>query len=221
MRTTLRTDDDVSVTVPNKMVADMIVFNRSADVTRSRLAQINRQTENVKVCVHVCKCELHARAVADLTRPTNVHCPHCCCCCCFCTQLRLKLPYSAEGSLRDLQETVKAVLEPPPGSSSSSSRSSSAPSSPLASLSEKDDDGGSGIRSRSRDSPSSLPAAAFSGHPVAPNSVEVVLSRFTDAGLELLVKAKLRAEPSSPQFQALLLELSRSVRRLGATMVNL
>lgn len=167
----------------------MVVYNRSADVTRSRLARFNRQTESLK--------------------------------------LRLKLPYAQEGRLRELQETVKAVLEPPPGAAASKSWDDSPFATPVSS-------GASDSSSSSSSSPAGgKPGApvqvvtaaaakkAFTGHPVTPQSVEVVLSKFTDTGVELLVKARLRAEPSCPQMHALLLELSRRVRAMGAVMVNL
>jgi hypothetical protein len=165
----------------------MVCYNRSAEVTRSRLARLNRQSDNLK--------------------------------------LRLKLPYANEGGLRELQEAVKAVLEPPassaggsapcPSLTSAAGYSSGEPGSPLVSVA--DGSGGGGGPRGASPSPGSKP---FSGHPVAPRSVDVVLSKFTDAGIELLVKAKLRADPSSAAVQALLLELSRRVRALGASMTN-
>jgi hypothetical protein len=198
-------------------VADMIVYNRSAEVRRSRLASANRQTENIK--------------------------------------LRLRLPYAQEAQLRELQELVKAVLEPPRGGGGSGSSSAAATGSMDASATatgslDEPSPGGSPA-----DSPraSPAPAAARSGksgsspfglglkslvkprggsgasrsssplkvtHPVVPGSVEVVISRFTDSGLELLVKAKLRLEPGHSMVQSLLLDLSRQVRQLGGMMVN-
>ncbi|KAF8061339.1 dapb3 [Scenedesmus sp. PABB004] len=51
MRTTLRTDDDAVLTIPNKTVADMIIFNRSTSLSRSRLAKANRRAEALKLRV--------------------------------------------------------------------------------------------------------------------------------------------------------------------------
>lgn len=217
MRTVMRTDDDVVVTIPNKTVADMIVYNRSAEVRRSRLASANRQTENIK--------------------------------------LRLRLPYAQEAQLRELQELVKAVLEPPRGGGGSGSSSAavtvSLDAAATATGSVDEPSPGGSLADSSRASPA--PAAARSGksgsspfglglkslvkprggsgasrsssplkitHPVVPGSVEVVISRFTDSGLELLVKAKLRLEPGHSMVQSLLLDLSRQVRQLGGMMVN-
>jgi len=185
----------------------MIVFNRSAEVRRSRLASVNRQTENIK--------------------------------------LRLKLPYAQEGKLRELQETVKSVLEPPAGSKSFSGSRPGSPSDADAEGSMDETAGipavaaGSGAAAGGRlDSPlgaalKSLgkrrgavgtPAGGMSAvrpsHPVVANSVEVVISKFTDVGVELLVKAKLRVEPSNSMVQSLLLDLSSKVRQLGGMMVN-
>jgi hypothetical protein len=288
MRTTMRTDDDVVVTIPNKVcgfkhvvfaasivvargvhsgtlrqwyigqvplnrqhcalqlqtahscsaladamclvlllqtVADMIVYNRSAEVRRSALATANRQSENIK--------------------------------------LRLKLPYAAEGKLRELQELVKSSLEPPrrisssggggtdasssldeassstgtftttTTGSSSSSNGSSGPVSPSASPSpaaavpqsaaasrRPSSAFGDAFRSLAKPKVPARTASTKPSHPVVPDSVEVVVSRFTDAGLELLVKGKLRVEPTDSMVQALLLDLSRKVRELGATMTS-
>jgi hypothetical protein len=193
-------------------VADMIVFNRSADVRRSRLASANRQTENIK--------------------------------------LRLKLPYAQEDKLRELQQLVKAALEPPASSSTaaagttttSSSMDGAAdliagavPSLPAAATTTTTSSSPSSSPSPRSRSPLEAAlqslvkpkasgarggAASKPSHPVVPKSVEVMVSRFTDSGLELLVKAKLRVEPSDSMVQALLLDLSRKVRELGATMTS-
>lgn len=185
----------------------MIVFNRSAEVRRSRLASVNRQTENIK--------------------------------------LRLKLPYAQEGKLRELQETVKSVLEPPAGSKSFSGSRSGTPSDADAESSMDETTGipalaaGSGAAAGGRlESPlgaalkslgkrrgaAGMPAGGINAvrpsHPVVANSVEVVISKFTDVGVELLVKAKLRVEPSNSMVQSLLLDLSSKVRQLGGMMVN-
>jgi hypothetical protein len=211
---------DIRVLPLLQTVADMIVYNRSAEVRRSALATANRQSENIK--------------------------------------LRLKLPYAAEGKLRELQELVKTSLEPPHRSSSSSSSPGSDASGSLDEDKTKDLNAASSSSSSGRPvspSESSIPAAAVPqgvaaarrpgtpfgdafrslvkpkagparaastrpSHPVVQDSVEVVVSRFTDAGLELLVKGKLRVEPTDSMVQALLLDLSRKVRQLGATMTT-
>jgi hypothetical protein len=201
-------------------VADMIVFNRSAEVRRSRLASANRQTENIKLRLKLPYAqEDKLRELQELVRsvlePPGSG------------TMLTSAPSSsggetASGSL-DRASAVTGSLNADATPSTSTSPmpaaavpvASTRPSTPfgaaLQSLKGMKAGPKPAVRSRQVQQPS---------HPVMANSVEVVVSRFTDSGLELLVKAKLRAEPSNKMVQLLLLDLSRRVRELGAMMVN-
>lgn len=202
-------------------VADMIVFNRSAEVRRSRLASANRQTENIKLRLKLPYAqEDKLRELQELVRsvlePPGSG-----------TMLTSAASNSsaatATGSL-DSAAPGSLDADATPGASTSASpvpavvqaaSASTRPSTPfgaaLQSLKGMKPGPKPAVRSRQAQQPT---------HPVMANSVEVVISRFTDSGLELLVKAKLRVEPGNKMVQALLLDLSRRVRELGAMMVN-
>lgn len=132
MRTLLRTDDDVFVTLPNKTIADMIVFNKSRREARSRLVARSWERPYLKFKVKLPNKELH----------------------------------QLEGLQRDLAKALKR-----PG--------------------------------------------------VQQQSVEVVLSKFTDAGAELLLTCLLLVAAASPDAQRLLLDLAFVVRNRGGTLVSI
>jgi hypothetical protein len=56
---------------------------------------------------------------------------------------------------------------------------------------------------------------------VQQQSVEVVLSKFTDAGAELLLTCLLLVAAASPDAQRLLLDLAFVVRNRGGTLVSI
>jgi hypothetical protein len=63
--------------------------------------------------------------------------------------------------------------------------------------------------------------AALKRPGVAQQSIEVALSKFTDAGAEVLVSLLLLVGASSPTAQQLLLDLAFTVRKHGATLVSI
>ncbi|KAF6265688.1 Mechanosensitive ion channel-domain-containing protein [Scenedesmus sp. NREL 46B-D3] len=181
MRTSLRTVDDILVTIPNKTVADMVVFNRSATLSRGRLASASRKSEPLK--------------------------------------LRIKVPHAAVEQLPHLIGVVNQVLYAA-HTSAAAGATVAAGSSSAAPAGGSDSDGQSWVPLSS--SSSSIPlGGGYAGPIVQPDSVVVQVNRFTDAGLELLVKGHLCTDPSSVMVQAMLLTLAMSVRQLGAVMVNL
>lgn len=56
---------------------------------------------------------------------------------------------------------------------------------------------------------------------VQQQSVELALSKFTDAGAELLLQCLLLVTVGSPTAQQLLLDLAVTVRKHGATLVSI
>lgn len=196
-------------------VADMIVYNRSAEVRRSRLASANRQTENIKLRLRLPYAqEGQLREMQELVKTV------------------LEPPRgngsgsgsaAATGSSMDASAATGSVDEPSPsGSPAGSPRASPAP----AARTGKSTSSPFGLGLKSLVRPRAGSGASRSSsplkitHPIVPGSVEVVISRFTDSGLELLVKTKLRVEPGHSMVQSLLLDLSRQVRQLGGMMVN-
>lgn len=195
-------------------VADMIVYNRSAEVRRSRLASANRQTENIKLRLRLPYAqEGQLREMQELVK-TVLEPPR--------DSGSGSGSATATGSI-DTPATTGSVDEPSPGGSPAGSpRASPA----AAARTGKSTSSPFGLGLKSLVKPRAGSGALRSSsprkitHPVVPGSVEVVISRFTDSGLELLVKAKLRVEPGHSMVQSLLLDLSRQVRQLGGMMVN-
>ncbi|WIA34675.1 hypothetical protein OEZ86_012989 [Tetradesmus obliquus] len=188
MRTTLRTEDDILVTVPNKTVADMIVFNRSATISRGRLASANRKSEPLK--------------------------------------LKLKVPHAAAEQLGALKAAVEEVLYAADSSAALTAAAAAVAEAATAGSESEQEEWAPLIKKNSSSSSSSssssmLLSGEFVGPLVKRGSVEIQLSKFTDAGLELLVKGHLCTDPSSPAVQAMLLQLNSRARQLGAVMVNL
>jgi hypothetical protein len=141
-------------------VADMIVFNRSASLSRGRLANANRKSEPLK--------------------------------------LKLKVPHAAAAQLGPLKAAVEEVLYAADTSATLTAVTAAAAataagsaaagsSSAAASGSESDSEGWVPL-SRSSSSSSMLLSGDYSGPLLKRGSVEMQLSKFTDAGLELLVK---------------------------------
>lgn len=120
-------------------VADMIVFNRSATISRSRLATANRKTEPLK--------------------------------------LKIKVPYAAAEQLGPLQSIITEVLccatAAGVGAVAAESGSSTTSSS----------SGGSTTGT-------TVLSVEHAGMLLKEGSVEIQVSKFTDAGLELLVKVR-------------------------------
>lgn len=56
---------------------------------------------------------------------------------------------------------------------------------------------------------------------VQQQSIEIALSKFTDAGAELLLQCLLLVAVGSPTAQQLLLDLAFTVRKHGATLVSI
>eukprot|EP00879_Flechtneria_rotunda_P003477 GHRR01003706.1.p1 GENE.GHRR01003706.1~~GHRR01003706.1.p1 ORF type:complete len:364 (+),score=151.03 GHRR01003706.1:935-2026(+) len=177
MRTTLRTGDDVLVTIPNKTFAEMILHNKSATLPRSRLVAANRKTE-----------------------PLRLH---------------IKVPHAEIDKLQHLQQTVMAVLRQPVhvGTDGQATKALQPDQQPSSSGTINTAETGSAT--------AAVGSTAAAEPLVRPGSVELHISKFTDAGMELLVKGWLCVDPSSPAVQAMLLELARKVRQAGATMVTL
>lgn len=198
-------------------VADMIVFNRSAEVRRSRLASANRQTENIKLRLKLPYAqEDKLRELQELVRsvlepPASS----------ISTTVSSGPTETAPSSL-DAAPTGSMDSEVTPGVSPSTSPAPAA-AAPAATTRAPTSPFGAALQSLKgvKPKPAVRPRQAQQpSHPVVANSVEVVISRFTDSGVELLVKAKLRVEPGNKMVQSLLLDLSRRVRELGAMMVN-
>lgn len=198
-------------------VADMIIHNRSAEVRRSRLASANRQSENIKLRLKLPYAqEGQLREVQELVKSI------------------MEPPASSSSSSNNSTGVSPAATSSMDGMATSgedesprgSASTSASPVPGTARPAERRSSSSFGLnslmktRAVSRSAAAAAAAAAKITHPVVPGSVEVVISRFTDSGLELLVKAKLRVEPANSMVQALLLDLSRKVRQLGAVMVN-
>lgn len=198
-------------------VADMIIYNRSAEVRRSRFASANRQTETLKLRLKLPYAqEGQLRALQELVKSV------------------LEPPASATNSSSNgnsaaatgsLDSTGSMEESSPSGGPSEGPRASPVPVAAATGASARSSSPfGAVLKSLAKSRAVSASRSHFVHkitHPVVPGSVEVVISKFTDAGLELLVKAKLRLEPGDSMVQALLLDLSRKVRELGAMMINL
>jgi hypothetical protein len=141
----------------------MIVFNRSASLSRGRLANANRKSEPLK--------------------------------------LKLKVPHAAAAQLGPLKAAVEEVLYAADTSAALTavtaaaaatavgSAAAGSSSAVAASGSDSDSEGWVPLsRSSSSSSSSMLLSGEYSGPLLKRGSVEMQLSKFTDAGLELLVK---------------------------------
>ena len=197
----------------------MIVFNRSAEVRRSRLASANRQTENIKLRLKLPYAqEDKLRELQELVR--SVLEPPASSSTSSTTNGTASSSTDAAGSSMDDVDSPRdspSASPVPPTSrvAAAASPAGSKPPSPFGAALQSLKGG-----MKPRQGSASRLAARQPSHPVVANSVEVLISRFTDSGLELLVKAKLRVEPGNSKVQGLLLDLSRRVRQLGAMMVN-
>jgi hypothetical protein len=154
-------------------VADMVVYNRSASLPRSRLAIANRQTEPIK--------------------------------------LKIKVPHPSTSQLQQIHETVLQVLA---GNSIAPDTAAAAAAAgaqmtsnnllveagPMAGISEGTQTDGkadaviianTGISSSDSDSDNAevRPASPETAL-LEPGSVELVLNKITDAGVELLLKVR-------------------------------
>jgi hypothetical protein len=138
----------------------MIVFNRSATISRGRLASANRRSEPLK--------------------------------------LKLKVPHAAAEQLGPLKATVEEVLYAADSSAAltaataaaaAAAASAAGGSSAAASGSESDAEGWVPL-TRKNSSSSSMLSGEYAGPLLKRGSVEIQLSKFTDAGLELLVKVR-------------------------------
>lgn len=130
----------------------MVVYNRSANLERSRLARASRRREPLR--------------------------------------LRVKLPAAAAARLGELHAAVMDVLQGASGSSSPLPSSSSTSSSPLLSSSISPWSSPDATASSSLQGEAEGPRGPLL---VAPGSAELVLSRLTDAGLELVIKVRMCA----------------------------
>jgi hypothetical protein len=146
-------------------VADMIVFNRSATISRGRLASANRKSEPLKLRLKV------PHAAADRLGPLKAAVE--------------EVLYAADTSAVLTASTAAAAAAGSKGAAASGSESDAEGWVPLA---RKNSSNGSS--SSSGGSSMLLSGGEYTGPLVKRGSVEVQLNKFTDAGLELLVKVR-------------------------------